>query len=84
MAVYYFRGKGSKIIFVFAILLKFLHATHNATCFLVITQESAQLKGGRGKASMVQKCKLCARENSIGMSGRYILTFHSLWLHLQK
>ncbi|XP_023674582.1 CXXC motif containing zinc binding protein isoform X3 [Paramormyrops kingsleyae] len=25
------------------------------------------LKGGRGSASMVQKCKLCSRDNSIGM-----------------
>ncbi|XP_061694266.1 CXXC motif containing zinc binding protein isoform X4 [Syngnathoides biaculeatus] len=29
--------------------------------------ESAPLKGGRGSASMVQKCKLCSRENSIGL-----------------
>uniref|UniRef100_A0A3Q2PM93 CXXC motif containing zinc binding protein n=1 Tax=Fundulus heteroclitus TaxID=8078 RepID=A0A3Q2PM93_FUNHE len=28
--------------------------------------ENVPLKGGRGSASMVQKCKLCARENSIG------------------
>merc|ERR1711915_1141711 len=28
--------------------------------------ESTPLKGGRGSASMVQKCKLCSRENSIG------------------
>nr|KAF6504557.1 CXXC motif containing zinc binding protein [Rousettus aegyptiacus] len=28
--------------------------------------DSVALKGGRGSASMVQKCKLCARENSIG------------------
>ncbi|MED6285418.1 hypothetical protein ILYODFUR_022249 [Ilyodon furcidens] len=27
--------------------------------------ENVPLKGGRGSASMVQKCKLCARENSI-------------------
>ncbi|XP_078417353.1 CXXC motif containing zinc binding protein isoform X2 [Cetorhinus maximus] len=26
---------------------------------------SAPLKGGRGSASMIQKCKLCSRENSI-------------------
>lgn len=32
----------------------------------LIPQESTPLKGGRGSASMVQKCKLCARENSIG------------------
>lgn len=30
------------------------------------SQESVPLKGGRGSASMVQKCKLCSRENSIG------------------
>ncbi|XP_053549430.1 CXXC motif containing zinc binding protein isoform X1 [Bombina bombina] len=31
-----------------------------------ITQmDSVPLKGGRGSASMVQKCKLCSRENSI-------------------
>ncbi|KAJ0011798.1 hypothetical protein NQD34_012773 [Periophthalmus magnuspinnatus] len=29
--------------------------------------ESTPLKGGRGSASMVQKCKLCSRENSIGI-----------------
>ncbi|NXA48312.1 CA123 protein, partial [Nothocercus julius] len=29
--------------------------------------DSAPLKGGRGSATMVQKCKLCSRENSIGM-----------------
>uniref|UniRef100_A0A8D2M823 CXXC motif containing zinc binding protein n=1 Tax=Zonotrichia albicollis TaxID=44394 RepID=A0A8D2M823_ZONAL len=28
--------------------------------------DSAPLKGGRGSATMVQKCKLCSRENSIG------------------
>uniref|UniRef100_A0A8C3F6D5 CXXC motif containing zinc binding protein n=1 Tax=Chrysemys picta bellii TaxID=8478 RepID=A0A8C3F6D5_CHRPI len=27
--------------------------------------DSAPLKGGRGSATMVQKCKLCSRENSI-------------------
>uniref|UniRef100_A0A672M8F0 CXXC motif containing zinc binding protein n=1 Tax=Sinocyclocheilus grahami TaxID=75366 RepID=A0A672M8F0_SINGR len=27
--------------------------------------DSMPLKGGRGSASMVQKCKLCSRENSI-------------------
>uniref|UniRef100_A0A3B5LK84 CXXC motif containing zinc binding protein n=1 Tax=Xiphophorus couchianus TaxID=32473 RepID=A0A3B5LK84_9TELE len=32
----------------------------------VTLMESVPLKGGRGSASMVQKCKLCARENSIG------------------
>uniref|UniRef100_A0A3B3U916 CXXC motif containing zinc binding protein n=1 Tax=Poecilia latipinna TaxID=48699 RepID=A0A3B3U916_9TELE len=33
----------------------------------VTLMESVPLKGGRGSASMVQKCKLCARENSIGV-----------------
>ena len=32
----------------------------------VTLQDSQPLKGGRGHASMVLKCKLCARENSIG------------------
>ncbi|NWH67585.1 CA123 protein, partial [Geococcyx californianus] len=27
--------------------------------------DNAPLKGGRGSATMVQKCKLCSRENSI-------------------
>ncbi|XP_032923367.1 CXXC motif containing zinc binding protein isoform X2 [Catharus ustulatus] len=30
--------------------------------------DSAPLKGGRGSATMVQKCKLCSRENSIELS----------------
>ncbi|XP_009285657.1 PREDICTED: UPF0587 protein C1orf123 homolog isoform X1 [Aptenodytes forsteri] len=34
--------------------------------------DSAPLKGGRGSATMVQKCKLCSRENSI-VHNRYIL-----------
>lgn len=29
-------------------------------------QENSPLKGGRGHASLVIKCKLCSRENSIG------------------
>ncbi|KAK3567920.1 hypothetical protein QTP86_027260 [Hemibagrus guttatus] len=32
--------------------------------------DSMPLKGGRGSASMVQKCKLCSRENSIGYAVR--------------
>ena len=28
-------------------------------------QESSPLKGGRGSASLVAKCKMCSRENSI-------------------
>ncbi|XP_028834196.1 CXXC motif containing zinc binding protein [Denticeps clupeoides] len=31
----------------------------------VTPMDSVPLKGGRGSASMVQKCKLCSRENSI-------------------
>ncbi|KAJ1170256.1 hypothetical protein NDU88_002136 [Pleurodeles waltl] len=31
----------------------------------ITLMDSVPLKGGRGSASMVQKCKLCARENSI-------------------
>lgn len=31
-----------------------------------IFQDEQPLKGGRGHASLVIKCKLCSRENSIG------------------
>ncbi|XP_043555255.1 CXXC motif containing zinc binding protein isoform X3 [Chiloscyllium punctatum] len=31
----------------------------------ITLMNSAPLKGGRGSASMIQKCKLCSRENSI-------------------
>ncbi|XP_069593989.1 CXXC motif containing zinc binding protein [Ranitomeya imitator] len=31
----------------------------------ITLMDSVPLKGGRGSASMVQKCKLCSRENSI-------------------
>ncbi|XP_017558824.1 CXXC motif containing zinc binding protein isoform X2 [Pygocentrus nattereri] len=31
----------------------------------ITSLDSMPLKGGRGSASMVQKCKLCSRENSI-------------------
>ncbi|XP_051867826.1 CXXC motif containing zinc binding protein isoform X3 [Pristis pectinata] len=31
----------------------------------VTLMNSAPLKGGRGSANMIQKCKLCSRENSI-------------------
>ncbi|PIO36086.1 hypothetical protein AB205_0090330, partial [Aquarana catesbeiana] len=31
----------------------------------ITLMDSTPLKGGRGSASMVQKCKLCSRENSI-------------------
>jgi hypothetical protein len=33
---------------------------------IYIFQENSPLKGGRGHASLVIKCKLCSRENSIG------------------
>lgn len=33
-----------------------------------VTEEmTAELKGGRGHANMVEKCKMCARENSISI-----------------
>ncbi|XP_069828391.1 CXXC motif containing zinc binding protein-like [Dendropsophus ebraccatus] len=32
---------------------------------VITSMDSVPLKGGRGSASMVQKCKLCSRENSI-------------------
>uniref|UniRef100_UPI00398F19CE CXXC motif containing zinc binding protein isoform X2 n=1 Tax=Pristiophorus japonicus TaxID=55135 RepID=UPI00398F19CE len=31
----------------------------------ITLMDSVPLKGGRGSASMIQKCKLCSRENSI-------------------
>ncbi|XP_044076792.1 CXXC motif containing zinc binding protein isoform X2 [Siniperca chuatsi] len=39
--------------------------------------ESVPLKGGRGSASMVQKCKLCARENSIDILGETITPYNA-------
>ena len=39
--------------------------------------ESTALKGGRGSASMVQKCKLCARENSIDILGESITPYNA-------
>ena len=38
-------------------------------------QENSPLKGGRGHASLVIKCKLCHRENSIG---NYTKVFHDV------
>ncbi|RXN00677.1 Non-specific lipid-transfer protein [Acipenser ruthenus] len=38
----------------------------------ITLMDSVPLKGGRGSASMVQKCKLCSRENSIGKAGELI------------
>lgn len=31
-----------------------------------LLQENTPVKGGRGHASLVMKCKLCGRENHIG------------------
>uniref|UniRef100_A0A3B3HWZ5 CXXC motif containing zinc binding protein n=1 Tax=Oryzias latipes TaxID=8090 RepID=A0A3B3HWZ5_ORYLA len=39
--------------------------------------ESVPLKGGRGHASMVQKCKLCARENSIDILADTITAYNA-------
>ncbi|XP_054764182.2 CXXC motif containing zinc binding protein-like [Lytechinus pictus] len=38
----------------------------------VTLTESSPLKGGRGQASMVSKCKLCSRENSIDILKDFI------------
>ncbi|XP_021056575.1 CXXC motif containing zinc binding protein [Meriones unguiculatus] len=39
--------------------------------------DSVALKGGRGSASMVQKCKLCARENSIDILSSTIKSYNA-------
>ncbi|RVE61526.1 hypothetical protein OJAV_G00171580 [Oryzias javanicus] len=39
--------------------------------------ENVPLKGGRGHASMVQKCKLCARENSIDILADTITAYNA-------
>ena len=36
------------------------------SCIYDYLQESSPLKGGRGHASLVSKCKLCSRDNSAG------------------
>ncbi|XP_072296466.1 CXXC motif containing zinc binding protein-like [Eucyclogobius newberryi] len=43
----------------------------------VTLMESTPLKGGRGAASMVQKCKLCSRENSIDILGDKITPYNA-------
>ncbi|XP_035583636.1 CXXC motif containing zinc binding protein-like isoform X1 [Zalophus californianus] len=40
-------------------------------------KDSVALKGGRGSASMVQKCKLCARENSIKILSSTIKSYNA-------
>jgi len=46
--------------------LKCSHCNEETTDFVYLSlQESQPLKGGRGSASLVLKCKLCAREHSI-------------------
>ncbi|EDL90423.1 similar to RIKEN cDNA 0610037L13, isoform CRA_e [Rattus norvegicus] len=42
--------------------------------------DSVALKGGRGSASMVQKCKLCARENSIEILSSTIKSYNVSFL----
>ncbi|XP_038622149.1 CXXC motif containing zinc binding protein isoform X1 [Tachyglossus aculeatus] len=39
--------------------------------------DSVPLKGGRGKASMVQKCRLCSRENSIDILSNSIRPYNA-------
>eukprot|EP00071_Canis_lupus_P041014 XP_022274571.1 UPF0587 protein C1orf123 homolog isoform X3 [Canis lupus familiaris] len=39
--------------------------------------DTVALKGGRGSASMVQKCKLCARENSIEILSSTIKSYNA-------
>ncbi|XP_025722421.2 CXXC motif containing zinc binding protein-like isoform X2 [Callorhinus ursinus] len=39
--------------------------------------DSVALKGGRGSASMAQKCKLCARENSIEILSSTIKSYNA-------
>ncbi|XP_006879871.1 PREDICTED: UPF0587 protein C1orf123 homolog [Elephantulus edwardii] len=39
--------------------------------------DSVALKGGRGSASMVQKCKLCSRENSIEILSSTIKSYNA-------
>ncbi|KFQ94081.1 UPF0587 protein C1orf123, partial [Nipponia nippon] len=39
--------------------------------------DSAPLKGGRGSATMVQKCKLCSRENSIDILSQTIKPYNT-------
>ncbi|KAM9242856.1 CXXC motif containing zinc binding protein isoform 3-T3 [Dugong dugon] len=41
------------------------------------TTDSVALKGGRGSASMVQKCKLCSRENSIEILSSTIKSYNA-------
>ncbi|XP_025942484.1 UPF0587 protein C1orf123 homolog isoform X3 [Apteryx rowi] len=40
-------------------------------------KDSAPLKGGRGSATMVQKCKLCSRENSIDILSQTIKPYNA-------
>lgn len=68
MAVHNTTGKDKKKKSLCPMVRKILSHMLYPTCFWIIPQESVSLKGGRGSASMVQKCKLCSRENSIGMS----------------
>ncbi|XP_032074374.1 CXXC motif containing zinc binding protein isoform X3 [Thamnophis elegans] len=39
--------------------------------------DSHPLKGGRGSATMVQKCKLCSRENSIDILSQTIKPYNA-------
>ena len=43
-----------------------------------LIKESQPLKGGRGSASLVIKCKLCSRENSIGIH-HYLINYYLIY-----
>ncbi|MGH0173247.1 UNVERIFIED_CONTAM: hypothetical protein FKN15_068203 [Acipenser sinensis] len=43
----------------------------------ITLMDSVPLKGGRGSASMVQKCKLCSRENSIDILKDTMKPYHA-------
>ncbi|XP_016897763.1 CXXC motif containing zinc binding protein isoform X2 [Cynoglossus semilaevis] len=74
-------GEGSKMV---KFGLQFKATLENVTNvrplgddFRWFLKESVPLKGGRGSASMVQKCKLCARENSIDILGDTITPYNA-------
>ncbi|XP_017654671.1 CXXC motif containing zinc binding protein isoform X2 [Nannospalax galili] len=46
--------------------------------------DSVALKGGRGSASMVQKCKLCARENSIEILSNTIKSYNDSYAQREE
>ncbi|XP_060586424.1 CXXC motif containing zinc binding protein-like [Ruditapes philippinarum] len=60
------------------IRLKCLNCGEETAKFEYLTlEENAPLKGGRGHASMVIKCKLCSRENSIDIMRDTITAYNA-------